>query len=80
MVDSSFEPASLLKAVEAAILSGLAAIDAAGRQSFVSPAVCERVSWAAPGLRGAKAPFVYWPPEEFDAIQAAFQTTVSGPP
>lgn len=73
-----FDPASLLSAIEAAIPGGLAAVDAAGQQVYVSPAFCEMVGWAESDLLGGTAPFVYWPEEELDAIQAAFQATLAG--
>jgi PAS domain S-box-containing protein len=76
--DSGPELVPLLEAIEAAVPAGLAAVNSAGRQVYVSPAFCEMVGWEAQALLGATAPFVYWPAEEQAAIQAAFETTLAG--
>src|SRR5436190_23956961 len=36
------------------------------------------VGWSADELIGQQAPFVYWPAEDLDAIQAALSLTVEG--
>jgi PAS domain S-box-containing protein len=72
------DPAELLRAVEAAIPSGLAAVDASGRQVYVSPTFCTLVGWEEQDLLGAEAPFKYWPPEELEAIRGAFESTLAG--
>lgn len=63
------------KAIENSIMAGLIATDLEGRQSYVNPAFCRMVGWTEAELLGAKAPFVYWPPEEIDAITDAFSVT-----
>lgn len=57
---------------------GIAAVDLEGRQSYVNPAFCEMVGWSEEELEGAKAPFVYWPPEEMGNIMKVFQQVLSG--
>lgn len=71
-------PEAILLAAEASLSTGLAAIDNEGRQSYVSPAFCAMVGWAADDLIGQHAPFVYWPTDELDTIQRAFAQTVEG--
>src|SRR4051794_21904764 len=71
-------PAALLLAAEASIMVGLAAVDATGRQSYVSPAFCAMVGYTRDELLGARAPFAYWPPEERETIERAFAQTIAG--
>ena len=58
------------------LAAGVAAVGEDGRQTYVNEAFAEMVGWPAADLIGASAPFVYWPPEEMERIQAAFQQTV----
>ncbi|MGQ9865456.1 MAG: PAS domain S-box protein [Pseudanabaenaceae cyanobacterium] len=57
------------RAMEAAMVEGLAAIDLQGRQTYVSPALCRMVGWSAAELVGKMPPHVYWAPEDADRIQ-----------
>ena len=38
-----------------------------------NPAFCRMVGWSREELLGARPPFVYWPAEEIERIQEAFQ-------
>jgi PAS domain S-box-containing protein len=69
---------SILQALEATTLVGLAAVDGEGRQTYVSAGFCAMVGYDARELIGVKAPFAYWPPEEMDAIRAAMGHTLHG--
>lgn len=60
------------RAIEAAIVEGIAMVDLEGRQIYVSPAFCDMLGWSAEELLGATAPFVYWPPEDIDTIFQVF--------
>ena len=59
---------ALREAIENSVPSGIAAVDLDGRQTYVNPAFCGMVGWSEAELVGAKPPFVYWPPEEVEAI------------
>ncbi len=67
-------------AVENSILSGIAAVDLEGRQSYVNLGFCRMVGRSQEELIGRKPPFAYWPPEESDHITKVFQTVTSGKP
>ncbi len=67
--------AAFRKAIEDSIMAGIFAIDLEGRQTYVNPAFCRMVGWSERALIGATPPFVYWPPEEVEAISQAFQLT-----
>jgi PAS domain S-box-containing protein len=66
------------QAIENAIVAGIAAADLEGQQIYVNPAFCKMVGWSAEDLLGATPPYVYWPPEEIDNINWAFQLCVEG--
>ncbi len=69
---------ALRRAIEASVPAGIAVADLEGRQTYVSPAFCEMVGWTEKELVGARAPFVYWPPEEAEAIGRAFEFAARG--
>jgi PAS domain S-box-containing protein len=60
-------------AIENSILSGIAAVDLEGRQSYVNIGFCRMVGRSEEELVGRKPPFAYWPPEELDHINKAFR-------
>lgn len=55
---------------------GFALLDTNREIIHVNAAMCEITGFDKTDLIGAKAPFPYWPPEEYENIQAAFQKTV----
>src|SRR5437588_7430501 len=61
------------EAIENSVPSGIAAVDLEGRQTYVNPAFCSMVGWSEAELVGARPPFVYWPPDEIDAITRALE-------
>jgi PAS domain S-box-containing protein len=65
-------------AIEDSLLSGVAAVDAEGRQSYVNGAFCRMVGWEEHDLLGKRPPFPYWPPEEARAIEKKIQTAQEG--
>ena len=58
-------------AIENSVPAGVTAVDLEGRQTYVNPAFCEMVGRGEPELLGATPPFVYWPPEDIEAITDA---------
>ena len=54
------------KAMEDSLVTGLRARDLEGRTTYVNPAFCEMVGFAADELLGRGAPAPYWPPELAD--------------
>src|SRR5437016_3977955 len=66
------------QAIENSVPAGIAAVDLEGRQTYVNPAFCEMVGWSQAELLDQRPPFVYWPPEEFDAITEALGKVVQG--
>jgi two-component system sensor histidine kinase VicK len=44
----------------------------------INPSFCKLVNWSYEELIGLTAPFPYWPPEEYEHIQSAFQETLEG--
>jgi len=69
------------EAIENSVPAGITAVDLEGRQTYVNPAFCAMVGWTEAELLDQRPPFVYWPPEEFDAITEALGNVVqSGNP
>jgi PAS domain S-box-containing protein len=66
------------KAIEESMFVGVATVDLEGRQTSVNPAFCRMVGWSQEELVGAMSPFVYWPPEDVEAIARIFQASISG--
>ena len=69
---------ALREAIEDSILTGIVVFDLSGRIMHVNPAFCRIVGWSEEELVGMKPPFAYWPPEEIETIQDAFQHTING--
>jgi PAS domain S-box-containing protein len=65
------------QAIENSVPSGIAAVDLKGVQTYVNPAFCELVGWSETDLVGCEPPFVYWPPENREAIVEALGNVVS---
>jgi PAS domain S-box-containing protein len=64
-----------LGAIESA---GIAVVGPDGTQVYVNPAFCRLLGWPEEELIGAKPPFVYWPDEERERIQAGLDASMRG--
>jgi diguanylate cyclase (GGDEF)-like protein/PAS domain S-box-containing protein len=62
----------------ASMQDGFSVLDQDGRALDANPALCLLTGFSRAELVGESAPFVYWPPEEYETIQAAFQKTLKG--
>jgi diguanylate cyclase (GGDEF)-like protein/PAS domain S-box-containing protein len=65
-------------AIENSMQAGVAAIDLTGKQISANRFFSKMVGWTLEELIGKSAPFVYWPPEEIENINDAFQQTLLG--
>ncbi len=63
-----WEEHAFRQAIENSIPSGISVVNLEGKQTYVNPAFCEMVGWSETDLVGAKPPFIYWPPEDIEAI------------
>jgi len=69
------------QAIENSVPSGITAVDLEGRQTYVNPAFCDLVGWSETELLGRRPPFLYWPPEQIDAItEALARFSIEGAP
>jgi diguanylate cyclase (GGDEF)-like protein/PAS domain S-box-containing protein len=57
---------------------GFSVLDKHGQTLDANPALCHITGFSREELIGISAPFPYWPPEEYENIQAAFQKTLKG--
>jgi diguanylate cyclase (GGDEF)-like protein/PAS domain S-box-containing protein len=57
---------------------GFSVLDKNGRALDANLALCRMTGFSREELVGLNAPFPYWPPEEYENIQAAFQKTLKG--
>jgi diguanylate cyclase (GGDEF)-like protein/PAS domain S-box-containing protein len=55
---------------------GFSVLDHTGRATHANPALCRMTGFSADELIGQVAPFPYWPPEEYEFIEAAFRKTL----
>lgn len=55
---------------------GFSVLDHVGRATHANPALCRMTGFSVDELIGQVAPFPYWPPEEYQHIEAAFQKTL----
>jgi two-component system sensor histidine kinase/response regulator len=69
---------SFRNSIEFSLRSGIAIVDDEGRQIYVNPFFCELVGWNEEDLLEKNAPFVYWPPDQLQAIGEAFRLTLAG--
>lgn len=65
---------SLLESMQ----DGLSVLDLDGIHQDVNPAFCRLTGFSREELIGAGPPHPYWPPEELERIQEAFQRTLKG--
>jgi two-component system, LuxR family, sensor histidine kinase DctS len=66
------------KAMEDSLVTGLRARDLEGRTTYVNPAFCELVGFAAEDLVGKGTPAPYWPPEFADEYSQRQERRLSG--
>jgi PAS domain S-box-containing protein len=64
-------------AIENSIPSGIAVVDDSGKQVYVNRFFCIMVGWDDFELLGRLPPFVYWPPEDVENINNAFQQSLN---
>jgi PAS domain S-box-containing protein len=63
------------KAIEASMMAGIFVIDLEQRINYINPAFCRMLGWSEGELFGTKPPYLFWPPEEIEAILEAYQVT-----
>ena len=66
--------------VLASMSDGLSVLDPAGIHLEVNPALCRMTGFSREDLVGTGPPHPYWPPEEYDEINRAFERTLQGEP
>lgn len=76
--DALRDESAFRKAMEESVLTGMRAIDLEGRITFVNSAFCRLVGFERDELVGAKRPFPYWPPEEFETCCENLDLTLLG--
>jgi len=69
---------ALRQAMEDSLVSGMRAMDKDGRLIYVNRAFCEMTGYSADELLGQQPPLPYWPPEELERCQAAFDAIRQG--
>lgn len=75
---SQLSEAAFREAIENAVRSGLFVCDVDGHQTYVNRSFCKMVGWAEEELIGTTPPFAYWPEEEAERVQEAFDQMLSG--
>ncbi|PKA82604.1 PAS domain S-box-containing protein [Ulvibacter sp. MAR_2010_11] len=62
----------------ASLQEGLSVINLQGTHISVNAAFCEMTGFTKEELIGIQPPYPYWPPEEYENINVAFQNTLKG--
>lgn len=75
---SQLSEAAFREAIENAVGCGLFVCDVDGHQTYVSPCFCKMIGWLEEELVGARPPYVYWPENEIDRVQEAFDEMLAG--
>ena len=57
---------------------GFSVLDNRGHATDANPALCRMTGFSRAELIGTSSPFPYWPPEEYENINDAFQKTLKG--
>lgn len=65
-------------AMENSLVTGMRARDLQGRITYVNPAFCKMVGFAAEELVGKIPPMPYWAPEAMDEYQERFSNVLAG--
>jgi PAS domain S-box-containing protein len=66
------------RAMENSILTGMRALDLAGRITYVNAAFCRMTGWTESELVGQTAPFPYWPETDQDTLNSRLQEELAG--
>lgn len=66
------------KSLISSMQDGFAVVDLETAIIEVNPAMCSMTGFSFEELIGKKIPHLFWPPEEYDAIQKAFLNTMAG--
>jgi PAS domain S-box-containing protein len=75
---SPLEESSFRRAIEESIISGIAAFDNKGCQTYANEAFCKMVGWSPEELSGKEPPFLYWAREDRGNIARAFRNILEG--
>jgi PAS domain S-box-containing protein len=66
------------RAMENSMLTGMRAMDLAGRITYVNPAFCQMTGWNESDLVGSSAPFPYWPESDREMLMLRLEDELRG--
>jgi PAS domain S-box-containing protein len=66
------------RAMENSMLTGMRAMDAEGRITYVNPAFCAMTGFSESELIGRIPPFPHWPPDRYEENNRLFQQELQG--
>ncbi len=66
------------RAMENSMLTGMRAMDKAGKITYVNPAFCAMTGFSETELMGRMLPFPYWPPDRIDENTRLLQQELQG--
>lgn len=66
------------RAMENSMLTGMRALDSAGRITYVNRAFCSMTGWTEQELMGTTPPFPYWPEGEHETLMARLNEELQG--
>ena len=66
------------RAMENSMLTGMRALDMAGKITYVNPAFCNMTGWSEEELIGSTAPFPYWPAQDYEILTKQLEAELAG--
>jgi len=76
--DALVRETAFRRAMENSMLTGMRALDLAGKITYVNAAFCKMTGWSEAELVGQTAPFPYWPDEDHDNLRARLADELAG--
>ncbi len=78
MQSTLVQEANFRRAMENSMLTGMRAMDAEGRITYINPAFCAMTGFAETELVGQTPPFPYWPTDRIDENMRLLQQELQG--
>ncbi|MDD5028595.1 MAG: PAS domain S-box protein [Rhodoferax sp.] len=76
--DALVQETAFRRAMENSMLTGMRALDMAGKITYVNAAFCQLTGWSEAELIGKTAPFAYWPEDDHEILKTRLAEELAG--